>query len=417
MTFFKGTKTSGKEAQDSYAKGGTKIGMVGAGAAAGAAIGSVVPVIGTGVGALVGAGIGGLGALGIGDKIGQAISDALDEGGWLNNMGQAISGFFTETLPAKWTEFWDGVGSFFTETVPYAIGYAAGKAATFFTETLPTKWTEFWTGVGDFITQTIPEWWGNLTSTVATFFTETIPNAWSNFWGGVWDGISGFSGGVWDTVTGAFSAGYSDATGKHAEGGIMNAPHMAQVAEDGPEAIVPLGASSRSRGISVWEEAGDILGVGNRPQVGSNDNGLGDIFSGGSWGSYGGSQDGGNGDDVHVYSTSTPGSTGPAEASQDAPLHFAPIEMTGFLRSVQLSFLLEKAENCYRKICLGSHFRHRFLIKPVSFPVHRVPQTGQATCMPASDGVAAHYRKGYTRLHSFGNPLQMNSLVCMLPLF
>ena len=80
IDIFRGTKSSGKEAQDSYAKGGTKIGMVGAGAAAGAAIGSVVPVIGTGVGALVGVGIGGLGALGIGDKIGQAISGALDEG-------------------------------------------------------------------------------------------------------------------------------------------------------------------------------------------------------------------------------------------------------------------------------------------------------------------------------------------------
>ena len=39
-------------------------------------------------------------ALGFGDKIGQALSDALDEGGWLNNMGVAISGFFTETAAA-----------------------------------------------------------------------------------------------------------------------------------------------------------------------------------------------------------------------------------------------------------------------------------------------------------------------------
>ena len=79
--------------------------------------------------------------------------------------------------------------------------------------------------------------------------------------------------------------------------------------------------------------------------------------------------------------------------------------------------LLEKAENRYRKIYPGSHFRHRFLIKPVSFPVHRTPQSGQTTCIPASDGAAAHYRKGYTRLHSFGNLPQMNSLVYTLPLY
>ena len=60
-----------------------------------------------------------------------------------------------------------------------------------------------------------------------------------------------------------------------------------------------------------------------------------------------------------------------------APFHSASINMNGFSRSVQLRFHLEKAENRYRKIYPGSHFRHRFLIRPVSFPVHRVPQIGQ----------------------------------------
>lgn len=41
----------------------------------------------------------------------------------------------------------------------------------------------------------------------------------------------------------------------------MNVPHTALVAEDGPEAIIPLGTSSRSRGMAIWEQAGDILGA------------------------------------------------------------------------------------------------------------------------------------------------------------
>ena len=339
IDIFRGTKTSGKEAQTAYATGGSKIGMVGAGAAAGAAIGSVVPVIGTGVGALVGAGVGGLGALGFGDKIGQALSDALDEGGWLNNMGVAISGFFTETLPTKWGEFWDGVGNFFTETVPYALGFAAGKVTTFFTETLPTKWGEFWTGVGNFFTESIPAWWetvkagainfftvtipqkwtefwdgigvfftetipawwedvkagavtfftetlptkwtefwtgvGNFfTETIPawidssltsakTFFTETLPEKWNSFWGGIGEKISGFFGGIWDKITGAFSSGYSDATAPtpHAWGGIMTKPHMGIVAEAGAESIIPLSPSKRGRGIDLWEQTGQALGV------------------------------------------------------------------------------------------------------------------------------------------------------------
>lgn len=181
----RGTQTSGKEAQDEYAKGGTKIGMVGAGAAAGAAIGSVVPVVGTGIGALVGAGVGGVGALLGGDSLGQVISDALDEGGWLNNMGDAVGTFFTETLPEKWGEFWNGVGDLFTETIPYGIGYAAGKVQTFFTETLPTKWTEFWDGVGNFFTESVPAWWENVKAGATTFFTVTIPAKWTEFWDGV----------------------------------------------------------------------------------------------------------------------------------------------------------------------------------------------------------------------------------------
>ena len=41
----------------------------------------------------------------------------------------------------------------------------------------------------------------------------------------------------------------------------MHVPHTALVAEDGPEAIIPLGASSRSRGMAIWEQAGDVLGA------------------------------------------------------------------------------------------------------------------------------------------------------------
>lgn len=294
----RGTQTTGKEAQNEYAKGGTKIGMVGAGAATGAAIGAAFGGIGAVPGALIGAGVGGVGALLGGDSIGQALSDALDEGGWLNSMGDAIGTFFSETLPEKWGEFWDGVGNFFTETVPYGIGYATGAIQTFFTETIPAKWTEFWNGVGNFFTETvpawvetmktgavnfftvtiptkwtefwndvgnfftesIPTWWGNLTSKVSEFFTVTIPNAWNGFWDGLWSSVSGFFGGVWDKVTGAFGAGYSDAT-EHAWGGIMTKPHMGIVAEDGAESIIPLSPSKRGRGIDLWQKTGQALGV------------------------------------------------------------------------------------------------------------------------------------------------------------
>ena len=65
----------GKEKQDKMFSGGTKLGMVGTGAAAGAAIGSAIPVVGTAVGGVIGAGIGGAGALLGGEGLGGWLSD------------------------------------------------------------------------------------------------------------------------------------------------------------------------------------------------------------------------------------------------------------------------------------------------------------------------------------------------------
>lgn len=47
----------------------------------------------------------------------------------------------------------------------------------------------------------------------------------------------------------------------HAEGGILSTPHVGLVAEDGPEAIIPLGGKRRARGMELWRRAGEALGV------------------------------------------------------------------------------------------------------------------------------------------------------------
>ena len=47
----------------------------------------------------------------------------------------------------------------------------------------------------------------------------------------------------------------------HANGGILTHPHLGLVAEDGPEAIIPLSGKRRARGLSLWEQAGKALGV------------------------------------------------------------------------------------------------------------------------------------------------------------
>lgn len=47
----------------------------------------------------------------------------------------------------------------------------------------------------------------------------------------------------------------------HAEGGILYQPHLGLVAEDGPEAVIPLSSARRARGIKLWQEAGQMMGL------------------------------------------------------------------------------------------------------------------------------------------------------------
>ena len=242
---------------------------------------------------------------------------------WWGGLKEKVSTFFTETIPEKWDEMWEGIGAFFTEDVPYAIGYACGKIEIFFTETIPGFFGDLWDGISTFFsdtlptwasdvwnnhivpffTETIPEFFGGIFEAIGTFFTDTLPTWASNLWNNnivpfftetipgffasiweavtklfteaiptlasnIWGAISGwFSsigdwfGDVWDKVSGFFGAGYNDAKGKHAWGGIMHSPHVGLVAEDGPEAIIPLSPSKNARGLDLWMRAGEQLGV------------------------------------------------------------------------------------------------------------------------------------------------------------
>ena len=186
------------------------------GAGIGAAVGSILPGVGTAIGGAVGAGIGAAGAAIGGSNIAKALSSAgAAVGGFftktvpekfgefaegakgfftetvpqaLSNAGSAVKGFFTETVPAKFGELVDGVGGFFTETVPYAIGYAAGKVQLFFTETVPQKFDELVQGVTNFFTETVPAAIETAGAAIGNFFTVTVPT----FFGNLWDGAVGF---------------------------------------------------------------------------------------------------------------------------------------------------------------------------------------------------------------------------------
>ena len=201
--------------------------------------------------------------------------------------GAAVGNFFTVTVPEFFGNLWDGVTGFFTETVPAALTTVGEALTTFFTETVPQFFSDVWEGITGFFTETVPQALETVGGALKTFFTESIPGFFSDLWDGIVDfftesvpnaissigesisgffsrlgeKVSGFFGGIWDKVTGSASAGYNAATAKHAEGGIMTRPHVGLVAEDGAEAIIPLSGKRRKRGIELWEQTGEKLGV------------------------------------------------------------------------------------------------------------------------------------------------------------
>lgn len=67
-------------------------------------------------------------------------------------------------------------------------------------------------------------------------------------------GISVSAGGGTATATIA-------GVGASAEGRYVDAPMLSLIGEDGPEFVIPVGAKRRARGIELWQQAGEMLGV------------------------------------------------------------------------------------------------------------------------------------------------------------
>lgn len=71
-----------------------------------------------------------------------------------------------------------------------------------------------------------------------------------------------FSGGGTGTAT------VSGSISSHANGGFAYGPELTWWGEDGPEVIIPLGSKQRQRGLELWAQAGEMLGVGKNADGG-----------------------------------------------------------------------------------------------------------------------------------------------------
>ena len=214
-----------------YWGGGAKLGMVGTGAAIGA-------VAGGPLGALLGAGVGGVGAMLGGDKIGVLLK-------WMKD--ETVRGF--DELGTAWTDMWDAFHVFVNGKMEGLYEFMAPieeKINTFFNKTMPDFFSNLWSTLGSFFSESLPSFASSIWSGIKSFFTDKLPG-WAT---SVLNSLS-FGGGSEGTVN----------PGNNAAGGFIGGRTLSWLGEEGPEAVIPLGAKHRNRAIGLLNQAGQALGV------------------------------------------------------------------------------------------------------------------------------------------------------------
>lgn len=303
------SKDSATNKKEAY-RGGTKLGMVGGGAAAGAAIGAGFGGIGAVPGALIGAGIGGLGAIFKGNKAGDALRNfvskrkkALKNSNSMTAKGQDYWKYSKESISsvnpkeAKYKELASSVQKAYEEnkknTKQTNVGSKSTKVFSGATDAAGNKVT----GLGGMSASTTGMLGsmgsmsltagGNLqsagssalslagalasaASTIASAASTTAAQA---------SAIKSITSGSYLSNSGSSKSGKKKTSKKtssapkvqtalpkngkffhNAKGSLVRGHIVSELGEDGNEMVIPL-SKHRSRALSLWNQAGQILGV------------------------------------------------------------------------------------------------------------------------------------------------------------
>jgi phage-related protein len=155
---------------------------------------------------------------------------------------EAVKGFF-QSLRDKAVEIFDAVKEKIGTVVNFFKNQFTEKvnAVKSIIDGIKTKFTEVFDNIKGKITDFI------------NFFTEKFDKVRE----GVSNIGSGISSGVNNAVTGVKDF-FGGKTAAHAEGGIFRSRHFAEIAEKGPEAVVPLNRTDN--GYQIWRQAGELGG-------------------------------------------------------------------------------------------------------------------------------------------------------------
>lgn len=136
--------------------------------------------------------------------------------------------------------------------VTSAVGTGISNAITATMSTIQGSITNLYNSVGAAINSAFAAGFSTTTTvTITVNYKLANPSATISFSGG---------GSGTATVSGSISS--------NANGGFAYGPELTWWGEDGPEVIIPLGSKRRQRGLELWAQAGEMLGVGKHADGG-----------------------------------------------------------------------------------------------------------------------------------------------------
>lgn len=223
--------------------------------------------------------------VGLGATVWEEIKPYWDEGKafasevWqsIRDTAQAAWDGIKESISAAWDticEFFAPAGDWFLSSVWQPISDLASAAWDVIRETIITAWDNVcavWDAVAGWFDATV---WQPISSAV-----DSVRSAITDAFQSAYNTVTELFGGIADwfdknvispvkekfdalrrkgaEITGLQGSGGSEAA--HAAGGIFFAPHRGLVAENGPEAVIPLG--DRNRGLDLLERTAAMMGV------------------------------------------------------------------------------------------------------------------------------------------------------------
>ena len=108
----------------------------------------------------------------------------------------------------------------------------------------------------------------DLSVRVESFELQSIADSFGSELDGILPDLEGSVAERLGTAMHNATATVSGSISSHANGGFAYGPELTWWGEDGPEVIIPLGSKRRQRGLELWAQAGEMLGVGNHADGG-----------------------------------------------------------------------------------------------------------------------------------------------------